>query len=583
MADDKIRYVLDVDDKGTPKLVKFGAAAEKSSKQASKGFDGASKSVSDFAQQIPGLGGAMSAFSGGPAMATGAALAAVGVGFVALTKRSIDTADKFNDLSLRLGISTERLSVLSLYAEQSGTDIDTLATAMGKLGVKLSAGDKTLKSYGITAGSVDEALFQLADKIAATTDPMLRLKMATDAFGKSGQNMLPLLVQGGDALRTMSKEAPIVSTELAKMADQFNDKWAVFQGKFTELGFGLAEKIIPSLESMVDLALQFTAAMSGGAKGSETMGNAWEQRAGEIRKELDDPTLSKLRRVNLEAKLRDAEGRSRAFQQDAFASAQSSMSGPGGMGGFRGETAPVAPGAFGAGMVQGVPQFADAFDANQQFLDNKASLARFNAAKAEELASGPQGESVELGPDWFAGIPLSDKAKESIAKQEDEAAAEEDRIRAEQVARNKSAMQAIAADMKGAFASAYTDIWTNGRDAFSALYDAFSEQFTTRVIDSLASLSANGLMALLSGGASAPAGGILGLLGFAGGGNPPEGSPVMVGERRAEMFIPRGPGRIDPTAGAGQTINITVSNVAQAATLKRRLEREDRRGNRGVR
>jgi hypothetical protein len=197
VADEKIRYVLDVDDKGTPKIVKFGVASEKSGKQAEKAFSGASKSLQEFGNELPGVGRAMSALSS-PAAAVGAGVVALGAGFGVMAKKSIDFADGMNDLSLRLGVSTERLSVLSLYAEQSGTDIESVASAMGKLGVKLSDGDKQLKQYGITATTVDGALYQIADRIAATEDPMLRLKIATDAFGKSGQQMLPMLVQGGD-------------------------------------------------------------------------------------------------------------------------------------------------------------------------------------------------------------------------------------------------------------------------------------------------------------------------------------------------------------------------------------------------
>jgi len=252
MADEKVRYVLDVDDKGSPRLIKFGDNAKSAGKKAEKGFADAGKAVSDFGDQIPGVSGAMQKMAAGPAVMAGAAVAALGIGFASMVKKSIDFADNMNDLSIRLGISTERLSVLSLYAEQSGTDIDTLAAAMGKLGVKISEGDKDLKRWGITAGTSDEALFQLADRIAATEDPMLRLKIATDAFGKSGQNMLPLLVQGGAALREMSSNAPIVSSEMAKMADALNDRFAEMRGQAMGIGLGIAEHIIPQIDKWLD-------------------------------------------------------------------------------------------------------------------------------------------------------------------------------------------------------------------------------------------------------------------------------------------------------------------------------------------
>ncbi len=607
MSDEKIRYVLDVDDKGTPKIVKFGAAAEKSGKQASKGFDSASKSVSDFAEQIPGLGGAMSSFAAGPAAAAGAAVAAVAVGFAAITKKSIDFADNMNDLSLRLGVSTERLSVLSLYAEQSGTDIETLASAMGKLGAKMSQGDKTLKGYGITAGSVDEALFQLADRIAGTTDPMLRLKIATDAFGKSGQQMLPLLVQGGDALRTMSKEAPIVSQELATMADNFNDKMAGIKGKFSQIGLEIATGLLPYLDKAVD---GFAKLFEGMTKGETTGGKAEvalgaiDRKIAYLEKGLSAPGISSASRANLQKQIAEQRQNRMEWAGAIMEGKMSSGSLGGSMAGYSPSAAP-AVGVFGAGATpakgsKAEAQFAMApDDPNWSFRYNQARGANFEAAKLasgdtdseaayqKRVAAGKKDAEAMRGASWYVGVPLTPEAlnelEEMAIAAEEVASAENQKATDERIARNKAAMQTISGDMKNAFSSAYADIWANGRDAFSALYDAFSEQFTSRVIDSLASLSSNGLMALLTGGASAPAGGILGMLGFAGGGNPPEGSPVMVGERRAEMFIPRGPGRIDPTAGSGSVVNITVSNVAQAATLKRRLEREDRRGNRGVR
>lgn len=247
MADDKIRYTLDVDDKGTPKVVKFGNESEKAGKKAEKGFAGAGEAVSSLGERIPGVGGAMAALSGGPMLAAAAGAAALIGGFGMMVMSSIDAADSMNDLSLRLGISTERLSVLSLYAEQSGTDIDTLAKAMGKLGAKVADGDGTLKAMGVTASSTDEALFQVADKIAATEDPMMRLKLATDAFGKSGQDMLPLLVQGGEALREMGGSAAIVTTEMARMSDEFNDGMAVLKAQATDVGMKLATAVLPHM------------------------------------------------------------------------------------------------------------------------------------------------------------------------------------------------------------------------------------------------------------------------------------------------------------------------------------------------
>jgi hypothetical protein len=72
-------------------------------------------------------------------------------------------------------------------------------------------------------------------------------------------------------------------------------------------------------------------------------------------------------------------------------------------------------------------------------------------------------------------------------------------------------------------------------------------------------------------------------LGFASGGMPPVGAPSVVGERRPEVFVPRGPGHVQPTTGSGTTINITVSNPAEARSTVRQLQREERTRKTGLR
>jgi hypothetical protein len=565
VADEKIRYVLDVDDKGTPKIVKFGQASEKSGKQAEKAFEGASKGVKEFGAEIPVVGRAMSALAS-PAAAAGAAVAAVGLGMGVAVKRSIDFADGINDLSLRLGISTERLSVLSLYAEQSGTDIESVASAMGKLGVKLSDGDKQLKKYGITATSVDGALYQVADRIAATEDPMLRLKIATDAFGKSGQQMLPMLVQGGDALREMSDSAPIVTTEMAKMSDQFNDSTAAMAGKFRGLGLEITSALLPALQSAMDLL--------GGV--AEKAGNL-----------LDGKKI-----VSFGGHLRLAEDTS-INPADAGRKGMSSADM------IRELTAPK--GKVGAGSTiaaeKAVAQFADAGDdPNWTFRRNQIMASRFEAAKmaAGDTGSeaqfragtigavdGAQGQSVELGDDYYAGLPISQKAQDSLFAQykaaEGKEAVELDKRLEAQQAQYKAFADSVRGDLQSGFGAAFQDIWRNGRDVFSSLYDSFSEQFTNRAINSLATVFSN---LIIPGGGG---GGLLGLLGFASGGNPPEGIPSVVGERRAEAIIPQGPSRVSPVAGGGMVVNITVSNPAEAHSVARQLQRDGRTRSRGIR
>lgn len=581
MADEKIRYVLDVDDKGTPKIVKFGTASEKSGKQAEKAFDKAGKSVKEFGAEIPVVSRAMSAIDS-PAAAAGAALAAVGVGMGVAVKRSIDFADNINDLSLRLGVSTERLSVLSLYAEQSGTDIESVASAMGKLGAKLSEGDKALSKYKITATSVDGALYQIADRIKATEDPMLRLKIATDVFGKSGQQMLPMLVEGGDALRAMADSAPIVSTEFARMADNFNDRMAEMKGRFTQIGLGIAENVLPWLDKWLEGAERIRKAM-GMLSPSEAKAEARQKVFDEY---YDVMTKDQAARSSLGLGSRQGQqytiGGKTLAQSLAAVDAQYATS----------EQSPAsALGVIGAGATTKAATartFAESYQFGSARADYMGSLGlnpyaggAMSSMSVDGSRNYAGGESVDLADGYFAGLPTTPKAQAAVFEQykkmeEKEIEATQKRLDAQQ-AQYKAFADSVRGDLQSGFGTAFQDIWRNGRDVFSSLYDSFSEQFTNRAISSLATVFSN---LIIPGGGG---GGILGLLGFASGGNPPAGVPSVVGERRAEMLIPQGPSRVAPTSGGGLVVNITVSNPAEARSTVRQLQKDGRTRSRGIR
>jgi hypothetical protein len=598
VADEKIRYVLDVDDKGTPKIVKFGTASEKSGKQAEKSFDKASKSVKEFGQELPVVGRAMSALAT-PAAAVGAAIAAVGIGMGASVKKSIDFADNIAKMSARLGVSTEQMSSFAHIADLSGVDIESVATAMGKLGAKLSDGDKELAKYKLTATSVDGALYQIADRIKATEDPMLRLKIATDAFGKSGQNMIPMLVQGGDALREMSSHAPVVSAEMGKLSEKFNDTWTDIGGSLRSVSMDIATIFLPALQSAADVAKDIASSIRSASSAIRDKGivSAVTSSGDEARaRNALDASEKKLawlqKNGGTDREIATARENVVSWSQILQGQRVGSSAGPGGMGGYRGED--IVPGGkdvIGAGATTkagAARTFAESYQFGSARADYMGSLGlnpyaggAMSSMSVDGSRNYAGGESVDLGPDYYAGLPLSDKATASVIAKEKEA----EKVEAETLQKRIDAQQAqykafadsVRGDLQSGFGTAFQDIWRNGRDVFSSLYDAFSEQFTNRAISSLATVFSN---LIIPGGGG---GGILGLLGFASGGNPPAGVPSVVGERRAEMLIPQGPSRVSPTSGAGMVVNITVSNPAEARSTVRQLQKDGRTRSRGIR
>ena len=200
--------------------------------------------------------------------------------FTAMVKGAIDTADAFNDLSKQTGIAVEQIGAWKLAAEQSGTSIETISKALGKLSINLSGNGEDLKKLGITAKSPNEAFIQLAGVLAKTTDENKRNELSNKLLGKSYIELKPLLAEGEAGLRRMLDEGQRfnkVTPEMAAMADKFNDNLSTLKFAATGLGFEIAKTLLPSLTEISNTMLE--AAKSGGILKAAIWGwgEAWKQ------------------------------------------------------------------------------------------------------------------------------------------------------------------------------------------------------------------------------------------------------------------------------------------------------------------
>lgn len=154
------------------------------------------------------------------------------------------------DLAIATGTSVEALARYQLAAKQSGTDIETVAKAMGKLSVFMAQNSEEAASLGITARDPAKALAQLADVLAKVEDPAQRNALAMKVLGRSYTDVMPLLAQGGDELRKQADAAgPYAKgmADLADKADRFNDALAALaqQG---------SAALLPMVEAFLDLS-----------------------------------------------------------------------------------------------------------------------------------------------------------------------------------------------------------------------------------------------------------------------------------------------------------------------------------------
>ena len=180
----------------------------------------------------------------GKAMSSaGTKMAAIGAGVVgpifASAAAFANVGSVLNDMSKRTGVATESLSVLQFAAEQTGTDMGGVETALKKMQKAIfAAGDGSkeaadaLAMVGLSAAdlaglSADQQMGKIADGLMAIQDPGARAAVAMKIFGKSGTDILPMLEGGSAGMAAFAVEAKrlglIMDSETAAKADSLGD------------------------------------------------------------------------------------------------------------------------------------------------------------------------------------------------------------------------------------------------------------------------------------------------------------------------------------------------------------------------
>ncbi|MGL5934259.1 MAG: phage tail tape measure protein, partial [Cetobacterium sp.] len=210
--------------------------------------------------------------------AIGAGVATIVGAFAAATKSSIDFADNLNDLSQKTGASVKDLASLKLAAEQNGTSIDQLGKGLGALGRNLIAardGNKALSSIfqqlGVDGTDAQKAMFQLADRFKDMEDGAQKNALAAKIFGRAiGPELIPLLNQGGDALRESARQSESFAetmSRLAPQADKLNDDLALLKQNAAEFSAVIAQELVPALSDLLGGLTDVIGAMAS-ARGS---------------------------------------------------------------------------------------------------------------------------------------------------------------------------------------------------------------------------------------------------------------------------------------------------------------------------
>src|SRR5262245_2053392 len=217
-----------------------------------------------FAKTIKGIGVTLAA-------------AAAPAALVKSIESTIESMDKLNKQSQKLGVPVEELSAMRYAAKLADVEVDTLSISMGKLAKNMSAvaGGKggpaadAFKAIGVEAKRADgslkttsEMMTELAGKFAQFEDGAAKTALAIAIFGKAGANMIPFLNQGTKGLQEATEEAKqfglVLDKTTTSAAERFQDNMkrlaAIQEGIVTRATAGLVVQLDDLSRALVAVA-----------------------------------------------------------------------------------------------------------------------------------------------------------------------------------------------------------------------------------------------------------------------------------------------------------------------------------------
>lgn len=189
-------------------------------------------------------------------------------GLTAMVKSAIDTGDALDEMSQRVGVSVETLSVWKPAAEQSGVSGESFEKGLRKLSTTMleaatgsedaargfSAVGVEFKNQDGTLRATDQVLLDLAERFKAMPDGAEKTALAVQLFGKSGAELIPFLNQGRDGINELAAEMQALgvqmSSETAAQAGNFNDALDKLHLATTSIGNQIIASLLPALNDM---------------------------------------------------------------------------------------------------------------------------------------------------------------------------------------------------------------------------------------------------------------------------------------------------------------------------------------------
>ena len=261
-------------------------------------LENAGRKTSDFSEKWSSFAKSAGTLAVGALKGIGIAIGAVAVAAVAagkaifdLTKNAGKWADELLTTSAQTDVSAQTLQEWAYAARFIDTEVEDMTKGMSRVVAAMKESVKGGKDYievaeGIHVSmvgangqmkSTEQVFYDTIDALGGIEDATLRDIAAQDIFGKSYQDMKPLIDAGSEALLRYAAEAHaaglILSDEAIRALGGFDDQMQQVNARLETAGRLSALVFLPSVSGMVggitDILSTITTALSDGFQESD--------------------------------------------------------------------------------------------------------------------------------------------------------------------------------------------------------------------------------------------------------------------------------------------------------------------------
>lgn len=271
---------------------------ESAMKELGNSTEDTTKKTSNLKDAVSKLGPAIKTSLGAGAKMAVTSLKAVGVAAtgaaVAAFKFASDAskaADDLNTMSAQTGLTTDQLQEMSYAARFIDVDLDTMTGSMAKLiknmdAAKEGTGDAASAFEILGVKIKDDVTGELLnnkdvwkkaiDALGDVANETERDALAMAIFGKSAQDLNPLIKAGSDELSRLSEEAhkvgAVMSEDAIKSGQEFDDMMQGIEASAKGAALQLGVAVMPAISGLLGVLLTLIPGITNALKTGDWTG-----------------------------------------------------------------------------------------------------------------------------------------------------------------------------------------------------------------------------------------------------------------------------------------------------------------------